>query len=551
MDEAARLVAALAVPEGRYEAAQVLARHVSATTLLAFIEDPSVEAWLPAPGFPQTLPQGPAWRAFLAGLGTPDVSCGDLTYPVDQRTSALACTEHGLTLLFLAPAEAPVRPEAIEPIRVLLPLVAGLLRAEHAAHVAQGELEAALSHARQVETLARALDAARAEVERTVHQLEGQTRAAGEARARAEEATQAKDEFLAMLGHELRNPLSPILTAIQLLRLKGQASRELEVIDRQIGGLIRLVDDLLDVSRFTRGKIELRTEPVDVADVAAQAIEMASPLIEQKRQRLTLDVPRGLIVNADAARLAQVLSNLLTNAAKYSNPGTSIHLAASREPDAVRIRVRDEGIGIAPEMLPRIFDLFVQHSQSIARSQGGLGLGLAIVRSLVAMHGGSVAACSDGEGTGSEFTVTLPAAGAIPRSPAPERQPVRLRPTAAAVRVLVVDDNEDAATLMAGALELAGYDVRVAHDGPGALTIAATFAPQLALLDIGLPVMDGYELARQLRAQAGDALLRLVAVTGYGREGDRRRSAEAGFDAHLVKPIHIEDLQAVIDALTD
>jgi signal transduction histidine kinase/DNA-binding response OmpR family regulator len=366
-------------------------------------------------------------------------------------------------------------------------------------------------------------------------------------RGEAESANRAKDEFLAMLGHELRNPLSPILTALQLLRLRGDSTREHQVIERQVTHLVRLVDDLLDVARITQGKIELRKKRVEVAAVVLRAVEMATPLLERRQQRLSLDVPpEGLLVLGDPARLAQVVSNLLTNASKYSDPGTAVSVVAAAAGDQVNIRVRDQGIGIAPEMLDHIFEAFVQQRQAIDRSGGGLGLGLSIVRSLVAMHDGRVSATSRGPGAGSEFTVQLPLVEAM----AADAQAVRPGQVAGAAqhtsRILIVDDNDDAAAMIGELLGSMGFDVRIAHDGPSALALAAGFRPHVALLDIGLPVMDGYELGKRLREVLPSTELRLVAVTGYGQDNDRKRSREAGFAAHIVKPVDIDVLTRVL-----
>jgi len=370
-------------------------------------------------------------------------------------------------------------------------------------------------------------------------------------REAAEAANRAKDEFLAMLGHELRNPLSPIVTALQVMKLQGPAGSERArtVIERQVNHLVRLVDDLLDVSRIARGKVALKKEPLELADIAAKAIEMVSPLLEQRAHTLIVDVPRGLHLHGDPTRLSQVVSNLLANAAKYTPAAGRITVHAQRSEDQLVLRVRDTGIGIAAVVLPRVFDLFVQERQAIDRSQGGLGLGLAIVRNLVEGHGGSVMVRSEGAGRGSEFIVRLPAA-----QPAPLPEPVLLGivansalvDPAALPRILLVDDNEDGVAMLAGALELHGYETRVAHDGPSALLLAAQFLPQVALLDIGLPVMDGYELAAHLRELPELAGLRLIAVTGYGQESDHERSRAAGFHHHLVKPVGIDAIQSVI-----
>jgi signal transduction histidine kinase/CheY-like chemotaxis protein len=368
------------------------------------------------------------------------------------------------------------------------------------------------------------------------------------ARQAAEDANRAKDEFLAMLGHELRNPLAPILTALQLLRLRGvqAGERERVVIERQVRHLVGLVDDLLDVSRITRGKIRLTRVRTRLSDAVAKGIELASPLLEQHQHDLAVAVPtEGLGVLGDPDRLAQVVSNLLTNAAKYTPPGGQIRVSAICDGDEVVLRVRDTGIGIDSQMLPHVFDLFTQDRQAIDRAQGGLGLGLAIVRSLVKLHGGSVAAYSEGRGRGSEFVVRLPyVAVDAPLQEQDQRDVPVSAPSG--VRVLVVDDNEDAALMLCDALGQAGHETATAHDGPAALDLAARFKPSIALLDLGLPVMDGFELARQIRSSHELMSMRLVAVTGYGQEHDRNRTRSAGFDAHLVKPV---DIHAVTDLI--
>ncbi len=374
------------------------------------------------------------------------------------------------------------------------------------------------------------------------------------ARQLAESSSRVKDEFLAMLGHELRNPLAPIVTALHLMRLRagGVAERERTIIERQVDHLVRLVDDLLDVSRITSGKVELRKKQIELGAAVATAIELASPLLERRKHHLTVTVPAlGLVVNADSSRLAQVIANLLTNAAKYTEPGGQVSVAAARDGGEVVLRVRDSGTGISAEMLPKVFDLFVQERQSLDRSQGGLGLGLTIVRSLVALHGGTVAAESRGRGQGSEFTIRLPLVameGAPPSAVPPTSAPVAPTELEEGRRILVVDDNEDAADMLAESLSDAGYVTRIAHDGPAALRVAKEFAPEVALIDIGLPVMDGYELARHLRAP-GSPPIRLIAITGYGQDSDRAASRLAGFEAHLVKPVALESVETLIEEL--
>ncbi len=370
------------------------------------------------------------------------------------------------------------------------------------------------------------------------------------ARRDAERANRTKDEFVAMLGHELRNPLSPMLTALQLMRMRGLATREQDILERQVRHLMRMVDDLLDVSRVSRGKVELQRKPIELHGIITRAIEMAGPMLEQRQNRVDVRVPRrGAGIDVDWDRMAQVFSNLLTNASKYSPTGSRIWILGERLGDVVRLAVQDEGSGIAPEMLERVFDAFVQETQSIERAAGGLGLGLAIVRSLVEAHGGHVRAESLGPGKGAAFIVELPAAY-VRQAPLARVSPTPARQTPGAPHdtVLVVDDNEDAATMMQAALEQLGYRVEVAFDGPSALAKADDRKPAVVLLDIGLPVMDGYEVARRLREMSKGRPVRLIAVTGYGQETDRRRALDAGFEHHLVKPVDLERLEQLLSA---
>jgi len=362
-------------------------------------------------------------------------------------------------------------------------------------------------------------------------------------------ANRAKDEFLAMLGHELRNPLAPIVTTLQLMKMRGDTDtgREQAIIQRQVDHLIRLVDDLLDVSKITRGKIELRRERSDIGSVLSKAVEMASPLIEKRRHRLELRVPPEAIAwFGDPVRLAQVVSNLLTNAARYTPEGGEIVLRARRDTNQVVISVRDNGRGIAPHMLGRVFDLFVQGERGVDRAEGGLGIGLALVKSLVHLHGGRVSALSEGLGQGAEFVVRLPL-DTSDAAAAPHKAFEAATPADAGVRVLLVDDNADAVETLALALGAQGHDVKIAHDPATALGLIDGFKPDVAVLDIGLPVMDGYELAVRLRQQLGGHTCRLFALTGYSQESDRRRSVEAGFELHLVKPVDVDRLITLVN----
>jgi len=369
----------------------------------------------------------------------------------------------------------------------------------------------------------------------------------------ARAASRAKDEFLAMLGHELRNPLAPILTALQLMKQKGGSdlTRERDIIERQASHLVRLVDDLLDVARVVEGKIELRRARVALADVVARAVETATPLYEQKAHALHVEVTsEPLHVDGDPVRLSQVIANLLTNAAKYTDRGGEISLCLSRVDEEALIRVEDNGAGIGEEQLPHLFERFFQGPRRADRSEGGLGLGLALVKSLVALHGGSVTAASDGPGRGSAFEVRLPLLS-HDEVVASERA-ARETPTlaSAAMRVLLVDDNSDISEVFAAFLATFGFDVRTAHDGPTALDVADAFRPSVAVLDIGLPVMDGYELAARMRERLGGGAPRLIAMTGYGQPQDRASTREAGFEAHLVKPVDAYALIAAINSPT-
>ena len=371
-------------------------------------------------------------------------------------------------------------------------------------------------------------------------------------------ADQRKDEFLAMLSHELRNPLAPIRNVVEIMGLKPLDDPHLrhcrDVIERQVEHLSRLVDDLLDVSRITRGRFKLKIKPVEVATFVARAIETARPLFDARTQRLHVSLPEErLIVDGDLTRLSQIVGNLLNNAAKYTPDSGQISLrietARSRGggADEVMIRVKDNGTGIPPEMLPEVFDLFTQVDQALDRSHGGLGIGLTLVRRLVEMHGGSVEGHSDGIGHGSEFFVRLPCRiervdvkGALASAGDAIKRPVIRR------RVLVVDDNKDSAETLALALQLEGCDVEKAHGGQQALELAERFLPEMVLWDIGMPGMDGYEVARSIRAQPWGANMLLVAQTGWGQEEDRRRTREAGFDAHMTKPLDHPRLMGLI-----
>jgi signal transduction histidine kinase/CheY-like chemotaxis protein len=366
------------------------------------------------------------------------------------------------------------------------------------------------------------------------------------------ETDRRKDEFLATLAHELRNPLAPIRAGVDLMRLGAphgfQSDEVLNMLDRQVEQITRLVDDLLDVSRVTRGKVELQLQLADVKTVVEQAIETCRPLVHSKRHELVVQFPNEpLLVQADPVRLGQVFANLLNNAAKYSDSGGRITIAASRDGGDAVVRVRDTGHGIEPHILPRIFDLFVQGDRSLARSSGGLGIGLTLAQSLVKMHGGSIRAFSEGIGKGSEFVVRLPLA------PVGDGSPLAEPPTSAASdpstghrRILIVDDNRDAARSLEMLLNASGHDVCTAVTGAAGIELVNQFQPDVVLLDIGLPELDGYEVARRIRRLPGGQNILLVALTGWGQMDDRRRANEAGFDYHLTKPVEVAILNDLL-----
>jgi signal transduction histidine kinase len=377
-------------------------------------------------------------------------------------------------------------------------------------------------------------------------------------RKRAEDslkqADRAKNEFLATLAHELRNPLAPIRAAVKILQLKSIVAAEsqaaIDVIERQTRQMTRLIDDLLDIARITSNKLELRWERVAVAEMLNAAVETSKPLIDQYEHQLHVEVPSEQIrIDGDMVRLAQVVSNLLNNAAKYTKKGGQIWLTVSHTTKEVEIIIRDTGIGISASLLPRIFEMFTQADRAKYASAGGLGIGLTLVRRLVEMHGGTIAAHSEGLDRGSEFTVRLPVAEFQPGQP-DATTAGKLKTTgatAAPLRILVVDDNLDSADSLGLLMKLLGHEVRIVHDGRSAVEAANEFKPRVVLLDIGLPDMNGYQAAQEIRQQAGGKDAVLIAVTGWGEDIDRQRSKEAGFDHHLVKPLDPDALTSLLE----
>jgi PAS domain S-box-containing protein len=367
--------------------------------------------------------------------------------------------------------------------------------------------------------------------------------------ARVEEAERRKDEFLAIMGHELRNPLAPMVTAVHLIKLRGgrDCDKAIGVLDRQLTQLTRLVEDLLDASRALRDKVHLAPRVMEISEVLASAVEVASPAIEGKHHRLRVDVPTtGLLVEVDPERMTQIFGNLVNNAAKFTDSGGEICLRAVATDETVNVIVEDTGVGIAPEFLPRVFELFAQGGQQVERQHGGLGIGLAIAKRLVKEHAGEIVAESDGLGRGSRFTVRLPrVAGAQPTYPAervlPEPRTVARR------RVLIVDDNEDSIEMMREVLVQLGHEVVVAHDGPQAIEAAQASAPEIVFLDVGLPGLSGYDVARRMRQIPACAKVPIIAVTGYARDVDRAQALGAGCSGHVAKPIDISSLESLVE----
>ncbi len=374
--------------------------------------------------------------------------------------------------------------------------------------------------------------------------------ASAQAQGELRDANQRKDEFLAMLAHELRNPLAPISAAAELMELAPldaeRIRRTSQVISRQVRHMTGLVDDLLDVSRVTRGQVTISRAAQDMKNVVASAVEQARPLIQARNHRLTLELPHETAqVLGDETRLVQIITNLLNNAAKYTPEGGHVRLTMETEPSQVIVRVIDDGIGIAAELKPRVFDLFAQAERTSDRSQGGLGLGLALVKSLVALHGGQVGCDSEGLDLGSVFSVRLPRFEPLPEAPERRKQP-RPEVEPGSHRIMIVDDNADAATMLGMLLEASGHEVMVENGSLAGLALAAEALPAICILDIGLPDMDGYELARRLRQSEGMAGALLIAVTGYGQESDRQRAFAAGFDHHMVKPVDAQKLLRIV-----
>ena len=525
-------VTALRTTTDRGRAAIALAGAVGVERVLLLVRDPMLGALLPAPGMPQTVRGGRSWREFIESCHGIGRRVGRIELPRGTSSSALALL-HDTTAVVLV-GGTPDDREVAE-LERLMPLLAALLAAEQGAMLSRADAAAARDSAKRAEALAMALETARAD--------------ASVLNAELRDEQHRKDEFLAMLGHELRNPLSPLVTSIAVLRAMPQGSAVpatiIDVMDRQVTQLTRLVDDLLDMSRVNRGKIQLKREVIPVHVILDDALEESRSLIEANRHHVVFQgFETPLSLNGDRARLVQVFGNLLNNAAKYTDAGGTITISLRLAGQNVLVSIEDTGIGIAPEMQPRVFELFAQAPTALERALGGLGIGLTLVRTLVELHGGQVSVHSAGLGCGSTFCVTLPVV-----SPAIHSNEGHGKvPGATAVqgiRILIVDDSRDAADSMALLLTTMGHEVEIAYDGTAALRSRGTSSVDLVFLDIGLPDLDGYELVRRLKPRANPGA-RFIALTGYGSDDDKSRSHQAGFDRHVVKPLSADVLESLI-----
>jgi signal transduction histidine kinase/CheY-like chemotaxis protein len=536
-DERARqLFNGLSDAATRAQAAQALASHLGAESLALYVVDPALGVMLPAAGMPKTVTGGPRWRAFLERCLREDGFSAIVDWPAGSERPAVALASGGAAFILAGGNAAGV---PLDGLRAQLPMLAALLVSEQKLSIERAEAAQARDAAARSGTLAKALDTSRASIAALNLQLRREH--------------ERKDEFLAMLAHELRNPLSPLVNSIELLRhgsVRDKAGmHQLDVMSRQLIQLTRLVEDLLDVSRVSRGQIQLRRELLSLDGILADSVEAVRPAIEAREQQLQA-AERGpeLYVNGDRVRLTQVFANLLHNASKYTGRGGRISISTVADTGRASVVIRDNGAGIPPDMLSTIFELFAQVPGSLDRAQGGLGIGLTLARTLIGLHGGQVSAHSVGTGHGSTFTVTLPLVEG--QRPASHRspEPAVAAPESRSLRVLVVDDNEDAAESLAEVVRLMGAGAMVAHDGPRALEAARSYSPELIFLDIGLPGWDGYETAQRLRALPGPRA-KIYALTGYGTAQDKQRTVQAGFDAHLVKPVDPASIQQILSAL--
>ena len=540
------LVSDLGEPQRRIWASGRIAEFLGGEALLLFVRDDQLDVLLPAPGFPQTVPGGPSWRSLLSRCLTSRIVTGEVAFPTaDQLRPATAVTDDcGLSAVLIGGQPTPA---ALGDLHRLLRLCAAVLRAEQTAAVAHGGAAVAREQAQHAHHLSLALESARSDLERALGESARLNR-------ELQRADRIKDEFLATLAHELRNPLAALSGAIYLTRTKlapdHPAAHSVTIAVRQADRLARLVDDLMDVSRITHGKIELQIQPLAVDEILRRAVESVRPHVDARRHHLVLrsDDTTSWIA-ADALRVEQIVVNLLTNAVKYTNPGGQIALSARRMEDPndrrICLTVKDNGSGISSEVLPQVFELFKQVDHSQEKSQGGLGIGLTLVRKLVEMQGGTVSVSSEGLGKGTQVSVCFPIIPA-PVGQAGTQSAQEPGPRSLACKVLIVDDNDDAAQMVSEFIAMWGYESRVVNDGTTALSESELFKPDVVLLDIGLPDISGYEVASRIKQRQSRNPPLLVALTGYGQPADRQRSAEAGFDEHFTKPLDLKKLERLL-----
>ena len=535
----------------RKEGLAALAKYTNASDVFLFGKDAEIGIFLPVQGLPQTLRHGIPWQAFIEKCANQYAVKGVLPSPNgNTETPAFGIADRmGLAALIFFGAE--LDDNSCAQISELLPLVGLKLAGESAAQSATGNSAAARSANEHARSLNIALDKNRRELQKAFERAEKELIQRRDAEEQLRDVDRRKDEFLAMLAHELRNPLAPISMAAQIIKLPPGGKEQIEeasrTIDRQVKHMTSLLDDLLDVSRVTRGQITLEKMSVELGAVVAHAVEQTRPFIEQSEHRLVLDLaPDPVCILGDPTRIVQIVANLLNNASKYTPKGGEIALQLAYNEFDVSITVSDNGIGIDGALMPRVFELFTQGERSSDRTQGGLGLGLALVKSLVEFHGGTVNAQSGGLGRGSQFTVRFPRLLEISQPVPRMAKPAGGKPSRP-LRVMVVDDNIDAADTLAAFLEAFGHVVFVAYHADAAIPLARQHAPEVLLLDIGLPDINGHELAKTLRTMPQTANSTFVAVTGYGQAADQQRSREAGFKYHLTKPADAAKIIDLID----
>lgn len=530
---------------------QQMAAYTGAAEVIIFGRDAEIGMLLPAMGLPQTLRHAAMWHGFLQQCIEHRECCIRLPSP----TTGLETTAFGMAddtdRCVIAFFDARPDDSQRAQIAALLPLLSGKLEMERAMHAAASHVKTAHEATRVAGALNTALENSRQEAQRAFRLAELELKHRREAEKKLKEADRRKDEFLAMLSHELRNPLAPIRMAAELLRMPGlppgKSANACAIIERQLRHMTGLLDDLLNVSRVTSGMICLQREIIDLREAVVEAVEQTQSSIESRQHRLHLETGSHPVwINADKTRIVQIIANLLINAAKYTPTGGDITLMLTMAADRVNLIVKDNGIGMDAALISQVFDLFTQAERSLDRVEGGLGIGLTLIRKLVSLHDGTVSASSDGPGCGSEFVVTLPMLKHPPHDQSVSEKSPRQQLPRNAWSIMIVDDNVDAAQMLASLLERFNCRTIVAHNARDALALARTHAVGAFVLDIGLPDIDGYTLATLLRELPGNAKRPFIALTGYGRVSDRDKALEAGFAVHLTKPA---DAQAILDVL--